>query len=413
MIPLARPSAVSRHTLLGTLLAFGLGCGDGVGPQSEAAATSLSFDSPTLAIVRGTSFSTPTATVHVTARDAQGNVVPPPPSIVVTSSDPSVVYFAGSTGPAIYSLQGLKIGAATLTASFTGLPPATATVNVVEVTPPATSLAVTTSKTSIYEGEQFPVTGTVRDGAGNVLTDRPVLFTTGVGGEITPTSSTSALVIQQPLGQFGSRTVHGRIPEGLFTDLTVAVIERRIVAYEVLNEVPLRIPLGSTVKLNLAFRDSTGQTIRRGPPNLAVLPTSDLRTGVAYSTSTTTGPNETTEVLITGGRAGAGTLTVSLQNRGNPLQFDVPVTVFQPAHVEVTPSTSSIAVGATKQLAATVLDDNGAVVANDPVGWNSSNTGIATVSGTGLVTGVGPGTATITATSQAGRRGTAAVTVTP
>lgn len=42
--------------------------------------------------------------------------------------------------------------------------------------------------------------------------------------------------------------------------------------------------------------------------------------------------------------------------------------------------------------------------------WASSNTGVATVSGAGVVTGVAPGTATVTATSE-GKSGSTTMTV--
>jgi uncharacterized protein YjdB len=59
-----------------------------------------------------------------------------------------------------------------------------------------------------------------------------------------------------------------------------------------------------------------------------------------------------------------------------------------------------------------VTDANGVVVTDRDVTWVSSNTRVATVSTTGVVTAVGVGTATITATSE-GRNGSASITVTP
>lgn len=59
---------------------------------------------------------------------------------------------------------------------------------------------------------------------------------------------------------------------------------------------------------------------------------------------------------------------------------------------------TSLLVGATRQLTATVLPA-GALQTGT---WSSSNVGIAGVNPTGLVTGVGPGTATITFTSTDG-----------
>jgi len=76
----------------------------------------------------------------------------------------------------------------------------------------------------------------------------------------------------------------------------------------------------------------------------------------------------------------------------------------------VTPPAASIPVGSAVQLTATGQDEGGTPVAPSTVMWTSSDTGIAAVSSTGLVTGVGPGTATITATS-ADQSGSAQVIV--
>ena len=78
--------------------------------------------------------------------------------------------------------------------------------------------------------------------------------------------------------------------------------------------------------------------------------------------------------------------------------------------VSVAPASKSIAPGATVQLAATVYGRN-YVVLTTPVTWSSSAPAIATVSATGLVTGVAPGSATIRATAGP-KTGTSAITVT-
>ena len=73
-------------------------------------------------------------------------------------------------------------------------------------------------------------------------------------------------------------------------------------------------------------------------------------------------------------------------------------------------SLSFISIGATKQLSATVKDQNGATMGGASVSWASSAASVATVSSSGSVTSVADGTATITATSGSAS-GTAAVTV--
>ncbi|MET1260676.1 Ig-like domain-containing protein [Flagellimonas sp. DF-77] len=64
--------------------------------------------------------------------------------------------------------------------------------------------------------------------------------------------------------------------------------------------------------------------------------------------------------------------------------------------VAITSSNVSVASGQTVQLNGTVLPSN----ANQTLLWTSSNTNVATVNSSGVVTGVANGTATITATSQ-------------
>ena len=66
--------------------------------------------------------------------------------------------------------------------------------------------------------------------------------------------------------------------------------------------------------------------------------------------------------------------------------------------VVVSPASSTIAVGATQQFTAAIRDSNGSNVTNATVTWSSANASVATVSSNGLATGVGEGTAVITAT---------------
>ncbi len=81
------------------------------------------------------------------------------------------------------------------------------------------------------------------------------------------------------------------------------------------------------------------------------------------------------------------------------------------ASVSVSPSAATVTVGLTTQLSASPRDAGGNALTN-PVDWSSGAPAIATVTGTGLVTGVSVGSATITATS-AGKQGTASVSVIP
>jgi len=58
----------------------------------------------------------------------------------------------------------------------------------------------------------------------------------------------------------------------------------------------------------------------------------------------------------------------------------------------------TLTVGGTVQLTVTVIDEEGDTLSAQTVAWSSSNTGVASVSNSGLVEGLTAGTATITAT---------------
>jgi hypothetical protein len=87
--------------------------------------------------------------------------------------------------------------------------------------------------------------------------------------------------------------------------------------------------------------------------------------------------------------------------------------VVQPAEVAsvvVDPGESQVAVGATVQLTASVLDAQGRAMSGIPIAWTSTDTATATVSGNGMVTGRRGGQAQIRAAAD-GRTGSASVQV--
>src|SRR5687767_13797753 len=81
------------------------------------------------------------------------------------------------------------------------------------------------------------------------------------------------------------------------------------------------------------------------------------------------------------------------------------------ASVTVTPPVAAIEVGRTEQLTASPRDAAGNVLTN-PVTWSSASPTIASVNGSGLVTGVAVGTTTVTAAS-GGQQASATILVNP
>jgi Big-like domain-containing protein len=110
-----------------------------------------------------------------------------------------------------------------------------------------------------------------------------------------------------------------------------------------------------------------------------------------------------------------GTATVTARTGGVSAALTVTVNAPPPpvvASVSVAPGAASLNPGQTVQLTATARDAGGNVLSGVAVTWASAAAGVASVSSTGLVTGVAAGSAPITATS-GGKSGTATVTVQP
>lgn len=129
---------------------------------------------------------------------------------------------------------------------------------------------------------------------------------------------------------------------------------------------------------------------------------------VTWASSDTGKAKVSSSGLVTAVSVGAATIVATSEGRSGTATVTVlPVPV---ASVTVTPAAASIIVGTTQQLTAVTLDANNATLTGRSVAWTTSDQTKATVSSSGLVTGVGVGAASITATSE-GRSGTATVTV--
>ncbi|MEW5927370.1 MAG: Ig-like domain-containing protein, partial [Gemmatimonadota bacterium] len=111
------------------------------------------------------------------------------------------------------------------------------------------------------------------------------------------------------------------------------------------------------------------------------------------------------------GTGGLHAMVRAGEGDGGPLvYFTATATGVPVATVTVSPAAPTVEAGKPVQLTAALADAGGNPLTGRTVAWSSSSAAVATVSGSGLVTGVAPGTATITAASE-GKSGSAAVTV--
>jgi uncharacterized protein YjdB len=103
--------------------------------------------------------------------------------------------------------------------------------------------------------------------------------------------------------------------------------------------------------------------------------------------------------VVTGVKAGSATITVTTANGGLQDTCSVSVSNVEATAVTLSASSASLIVGGTKQLSVTFTPSN----TTDQSGiWDSSNTTVATVSDTGLVTAKAAGSTTVSFLSNSG-----------
>jgi plastocyanin len=158
--------------------------------------------------------------------------------------------------------------------------------------------------------------------------------------------------------------------------------------------------IGDSVTLAAVARDAAGATVPGA--TIAFQSTSVAVATVAPSGAVTAVGNGSSTITAT---SGAATASVVVRVRQRL------------ARVNVVPGTSGVVIGRTLTLAATGQDARGNAIAGlAAAAFTSSNAGVATVDGGGVVTGRAVGSATITAsiasTADGTRTGTATVSVT-
>lgn len=90
---------------------------------------------------------------------------------------------------------------------------------------------------------------------------------------------------------------------------------------------------------------------------------------------------------------------IALGACGGGSEVTPPTTPGPVASVSVAAVTSTMVAGATQQLTAKLYDKKGNLVTTSSVTWSATPATVATISSSGLLTAVGPGTASVTATS--------------
>lgn len=111
--------------------------------------------------------------------------------------------------------------------------------------------------------------------------------------------------------------------------------------------------------------------------------------------------------VLRGVALGQVQITATVEGKRGSASFKVIPAVDR---VAVAPLSGDVPLGSSRQLAANVLDRSGNAIAGRPITWSSSNSSIATVSVSGLVSAVALGRVTITAAVE-GKSGTSTIDV--
>jgi parallel beta-helix repeat protein len=259
--------------------------------------------------------------------------------------------------------------------------------------PAVTAVVVSPSSATVTVGGSAQLTAVAVDRDGNTVADAPIAW--GSTDSEVADVSTSGRVTARKRGNSRIKAT----TSGIEGSATVDVIDDAgaPVATVSVALAASALVIGQGTQATATLRDQSGAVLggravtwASSNTNVAAVGQDGYVSAVSAGFATITATSE--------GKSGSATLAVS----------DPPATAV--ATVSVTPGAGIVETGKTLQLTATPRDASGNPLSGRTVAWASSAEGVATVSSSGLVTGVSVGTVTITASSE-GKTGSATVQV--
>jgi uncharacterized protein YjdB len=320
-------------------------------------------------------------TVQLFATPIDGNGNPLSGRAVTWATGNPLVATVNASGLA----SGVSTGTTTITATSEGH---AGTVTITVTDAPVASVAVSPASASVGVGQAVQLTATPKDASGNPLSGRTVTWATTNGAVATVNSSGLVSAVTAGVATISAAS------EGQGGAAAITVTAVPVVSVTV-SPPTASVQVGQTVQLTGTPRDAGGSPLSGR--------------AVTWTTSNASIATVNASGLVSGVAPGSATITA--MSEGQSATAAITVTAVPVASVAVTPATASMAVGQTVQLTATPKDASGKPLSGRIVTWATTNAAVATVNGSGLVSGVAAGGATITATSE-GQNGSAAITVT-
>ena len=327
--------------------------------------TGISLDKTSLSMTEG---DTETLTATVLPSDA---------------TDKSVTWSSNNTSVALVSSDGLVTAKAAGTATITvktndGSKTASCAVTVNKKVIPVTSVALNKSSLTMTVGDTQTLTATVSP---SNATDKSVSWSSNKTS--VASVSTSGVVTAKAAG---TATITVKTNDGGKTAIcTVTVTAAKVSVTGVsLNKTSMSMTIGDTQTLTAT-----------------ITPSNATDKSVTWSSNNTSVASVSSSGIVTAKAAGTATITVKTNDGGKTATCTVTVTAAKVTvtSVSLNKTSMSMTVGDTQTLTATVLPSN----ADDKsVSWSSSNSSVASVSASGIVTANVVGTATITVTTNDG-----------
>ena len=295
-------------------------------------------------------------------------------TVTWSSSDNDVV-----TVDANGKLKAVGVGYAVITAKTTqGSKTATCQINVVK---PVTSIKLNKTSLRIEVGDKYTLKGTISP---SDASNKTVSWKTA--DKNIATVSSSGVVTAKKLGK---TTITVTTADGGYTAKCTVNVVKKVIGVK-LNASSSELYLGKTLtlKATVSPSDATDKTVTWSSDNTAVAKVSStgvvtpVKPGTAVVTVKTSDGSYTAKCTVEVKRA---VTKIALDKTTATVKSDSPLTL----KATITPSNAT----------------------DKTVKWTTSNKKVATVSSSGVVKGVGKGTATITATSENGLKATCKVTV--
>jgi len=310
-------------------------------------------------------------------RDANGLAMVNP--LIEWSSSNSAV--ASVTGEG--SVTAMGPGTAQITATSSGVSGSAVLTTVAAPPAAVASVSVSLASGSLNPGLTTQASATMRDENNNVL-----------GGRAVSWSSSNTSVA----------TVSGA---GLVTAISVGSAQITATSEGVSGSVGVSVVAPSQAAVATVSVSLASGSLNAGQTTQATATTFDASNNVLAGRAITWSSNNTSVATVSGSgvvtavAVGSAQITATSEGKSGSAALSVvappPAAV---ASVSVTLTSGSLNPGLTTQATATTRDANNIVLTGRLIAWSSSNTSVATVTGSGVVTAVAMGNAQITATSE-------------